>query len=98
MTESNEKVEPSVCTTRVPCPDQDIANETTAGSLGPPVTELPMVWKSRVWKFESANLAVPAPGCTSMLSSGTATVQNSPLGAIPGLKSFTWDARPASVY
>jgi hypothetical protein len=97
ITESNEKDEPSVCTTLRPWPDQVISNETTAGSLAPPMIELPTLWKSRVLKFASAKRAVPAPGCTSTLSSATATVQNRPLAAMPGLKSLTWDVRPTSV-
>src|SRR5262249_55077436 len=98
ITESNEKLVPSVLTTLSPWPDQISSKVPTAGSLGPPWIELPIVPKSRVAKSESANRAVPAPGWTSTLSSATATVQKSPLAAIPGLKSCSWDVRPTSSY
>jgi hypothetical protein len=54
----------------------------------PWVSELTMSWKSGISKFSSVHLARPLPGDTATDWSGTRVVQNSPLAAMPGLKSW----------
>jgi len=44
-------------------------------------------WKSGSSKFSSIHVARPRPGDTETDRSGTRVVQNSPLAAMPGLKS-----------
>jgi hypothetical protein len=44
ITESNANVDPSVCAARRPRPAQRIANEASAGSLGPFASALAKVW------------------------------------------------------
>ena len=46
-----------------------------------------MSWKSGSLKFSSIHAARPLPGDTVTDRSGTRVVQNSPLAAMPGLKS-----------
>jgi hypothetical protein len=53
----------------------------------PWVSELTMSWKSGIAKSSSIHVARPLPGETETERSGTRVVQNSPLAAMPGLKS-----------
>jgi hypothetical protein len=50
-------------------------------------SELTMSWKSGIAKLSSVHAARPLPGETETDRSGTRVVQNSPLAAMPGLKS-----------
>jgi hypothetical protein len=54
---------------------------------GPWLSEFSMFWKSGISKFSSIHAARPLPGDTETDRSGTRVVQNSPLAAMPGLKS-----------
>jgi len=54
---------------------------------GPWCSELSRSWKSGSSKFSSVHAARPLPGETETERSGTWVVQNSPLAAMPGLKS-----------
>jgi hypothetical protein len=61
---------------------------TTPVPTGSPwVSELPKSRKSGISKFSSIHAARPLPGDTVTDLSGTRVVQNSPLAAMPGLKS-----------
>jgi hypothetical protein len=71
-----------------PPPDQVIAMSTTPVPTGAPwVSELRKSRKSGILKFSSAHAARPLPGATLSDRPGTRVVQNSPLAAMPGLKS-----------
>jgi len=76
--------------TSVPGPPQCTANETvagTGGAIAPCNNEFGILKKSDTAIFAPLIEARPLPGVTWTLPEGSATVQNSPVESMPGLKS-----------
>jgi hypothetical protein len=72
-----------------PPPDQLIVMLSTPTPIGAPWdSALPKVPKSSISKSSTVHVARPRPGATATDRSGTRAVQNNPLAAMPGLKSW----------
>jgi hypothetical protein len=65
--------------------------------IGPgPNSELGMLPKSGSGKLSRIQVAAPLPGDTATLCAGISVVQNRPLDAMPGLKSWIWVSKVGS--